>query len=172
MSRKRRPSRQTPEDHGRSPLVSGDASSHDCDILPWRFATFVRADGKREVQVEIDALSPQGAASFQWEVAYLAACAHRHEWHEPHAKHLSGPVDLYEIRFKDNHRATRALGFFGPEPGLFTITLICYHKQRVYTPRDAIRIAEQRRRQIIEGKARHLPLQVDGEDFPPAPESA
>lgn len=170
MSRKPRTAGTKPQNPAEGPLAPVDATSHHCDILPWRFATFVRADGKQEVQDDIDALSPYGLASFQWDVSYLAGCAHRHEWREPHAKQLRGPVELYEIRFKDKHRAARALGFFGPEPGLFTITLICHHKDRVYTPRDAIEIADKRRRQLIGGEAGHRALQVDGEDFPPPPE--
>lgn len=111
-----------------------------------------------------------GQAYFQRQVVYLAGTAHRKDWDEPHALKLSGYVELYEIRFTNSHKATRALGFFGPEPGVFTITLVATHKQNVYTPRDALSTADRRRKAICEGNASAVPLQLDGEDFPPLPE--
>lgn len=145
-------------------------ASQTCDILPWRFKAYVSPNGRPDVQNYLDRMDDYGQAHFQRQVVYLAGTAHRRDWSEPHALKLSGYVDLYEIRFKHADKATRALGFFGPEPGVFTITLVATHKQNDYTPRDALRTADSRRKAICEGHAGAVPLQFDGEDFPPLPD--
>lgn len=144
--------------------------SQNCDILPWRFRVYVSPSGRAEVQADLDRLDDYGLTYFQRQVVYLAGTANRGEWDEPHAKKLKQYTDLYEIRFKEGNKATRALGFFGPTPGVFTITLIATHKSHVYSPRDAIRTADQRREAICSGTATTAPLRFDGEDFPPLPE--
>lgn len=125
--------------------------------------------GRNDVQRTIDGLSTYGAQLFQRQVVYLAGTANRSDWSEPQAKKLKGFVEMYEVRFKDRDVQTRALGFFGPAPGVFTITLICTHKANVYTPPSALDTADRRRRQICSGHATTVALQVDGEEFPPLP---
>ena len=155
---------------GSPPQTRVAQTSQTCDILPWRFMVYVSPSGRHEVQNDLDRMDDFGQAYFQRQVVYLAGTAGRKDWSEPHALKLSGYVDLYEIRFKHANKATRALGFFGPEPGVFTITLVATHKQNVYTPRDALRTADSRRKDICSGTASAVPLQFDGEDFPPVPE--
>lgn len=134
-------------------------------MLRWRFRCYVSSSGRPEVQSDIDRLDPYGEAHFSREVEHLAVLLKEH-WHEPAAKKLKGFKDLYEIRFKAHNRATRALGFFGPGPCQFTITMICYKKQDDYDPRDALKTADRRIQQIREGSATTAPLQIHGEDFP------
>ena len=155
---------------GSPPYTQAVRTSQTCDILPWRFKTYVSPSSRHDVQNDLDRMDDYGQAYFQRQVVYLASTARREDWSEPHALTLSGYVDLYEIRFKHPHKATRALGFFGPEPGVFTITLVATHKQNVYTPRDALATASNRRKAICDGIAAAVPLQCDGEDFPPLPE--
>lgn len=132
----------------------------------WRFATYVAASGKREIQETIDRYDDYAMQAFSRQVAHLAH-ATKDKWHEPFAKKLQGNGALYEIRYKANNSATRALGFFGPTEKTFTITLICNHKQNVYKPPDAIETARKRAKQVEDGSRETRPLQVDGEDFPP-----
>lgn len=155
---------------GSSPYTQAVRKSQTCDILPWRFKTYVSPSGRYDVQNDLDRMGDYGQAYFQRQVVYLAGTARREDWKEPHALKLSGFIDLYEIRFKHADKATRALGFFGPEPGVFTITLVATHKQNVYTPRDALATASSRRKVICDGSASAVPLQCDGEDFPPISE--
>lgn len=137
-------------------------------MLPWKFSVYVSESG-RSVQADIDRLSDYGLEYFKRQVTYLASAPRLH-WDEPHALKISGHRELYEIRFKDQHNATRALGFFGPTPGTFTITVLATHKGHVYTPRDAFDTAGKRRLAVCAGRAASAPLQVDGEDFPPIPD--
>jgi hypothetical protein len=145
------------------------ATSQNCDMLPWRFEVYVAPSGRSDVQDDLDRLDEYGLAYFQRQVTYLAGTANRTEWDEPHAKKLKLYTDLYEIRFKAGHKATRALGFFGPSPGVFTITLIATHKADVYTPRDALKTADKRRTDVCTCRATTASLSFDGEDFPPLP---
>jgi hypothetical protein len=135
-------------------------------MLLWRFATYVSPTGRTEVQDTINRYDDYGSTAFQRAVAHLAVSTKTH-WDEPHVKKIKGEKSLYEIRYKANNRATRALGFFGPQENYFTITQICYHKQNIYDPPGAIETAARKAEQIRFGSAHITPLQIDGEDFPP-----
>lgn len=89
------------------------------------------------------------------------------QWHEPYAKKLKNENPLYEIRYKADNRATRAIGYFRKNRRCFTILLIASHKGNVYTPPNAFKSAHIRARHIEDGSATTTPLQIDGEDFPP-----
>ena len=135
-------------------------------MLACRFTTYVAPSGRSDVQDAIDRYDDFSRQAFARAVAHLAVRSIDH-WHDPQAKKLKGHDGMFEIRFKAGRAATRALGFFGPAPGSFTITLIATHKQNVYNPRSAFDIAARRFEQIKAGAAAAHPLQVDGEDFPP-----
>ncbi|WP_345539698.1 type II toxin-antitoxin system RelE/ParE family toxin [Variovorax defluvii] len=124
------------------------------------------AHGRREVQDIIDRYGDDDREAFARAVAHLAQSS-RDKWDEPHAKKLKGKPFLYEVRYRANRCATRALGFFGPNEETFTITLICTHKQNIYAPPDAINSAEARAKLVKDGTSSTVPLQIDGEDFPP-----
>ena len=135
-------------------------------MLGWRFLTYVSPHGRNDSQKTIDRYDDLAQQAFSRAIAHLAICT-RDKWDEPHAKKLKGKHQLYEVRFPANRRSTRAVGFFGPAPRQFTITLICFHKANVYTPHDAINIAAKRAEQVQGGSATAAALKVDGEDFPP-----
>jgi hypothetical protein len=134
-------------------------------MLQWRFQTYVAPSGRTEVQGIVDRYDDYSREAFCRAVSYLAATS-RQRWDQPHALKIKGADDLYEIRYKADRAATRALGFFGPASGQFTITLIATHKQNVYKPHDAFKIAQERAKSIRELHSGTAPLQVDGEDFP------
>ena len=99
-------------------------------------------------------------------IAHLAVTP-KVQWQKLQARKLKNQDPIYEIRYGANDRATRALGYFAPEGATFVIVRICHHKGRVYEPHDAFRIAHRRIRQIGRRDATTVPLQVDGENFPP-----
>lgn len=68
-------------------------------------------------------------------------------------------------------KATRAIGFFGPDEGEFTIVMVCTHKDNVYKPASALKTASSRRNLFAEGAASCAPLKIDGEEFPPIDEA-
>lgn len=140
-------------------------------MLRWKFLTFVSPSGRQDVQSALDRYGDDDREAFSRAVAHLAVQTHD-KWHEPHAKKLKGQQQLYEVRYRAHGCQTRALGYFGPQPGQFTITLLCTHKQNVYKPHDAFAIAGRRAQQIEAGTAAVAALQIDGEDFPPDDDAA
>jgi hypothetical protein len=138
---------------------------YNFDMLLWNFRAYVSASGRTDIQNTIDRYDEYARAAFQRAVAHLAVTP-KNEWQEPQAKKLKGKEPLFEIRFKANRCATRALGFFDDSNGIFTITLICTHKQNVYKPNDALTTAQNRAKQVGDGIASAVPLKINGEDFP------
>lgn len=134
-------------------------------MLLWRFKTYVSPSGRNDVQGEIDRYDDYALAAFSRAVAHLSVST-KDQWNEPHGKKLTNEHPLYEVRYKANRAATRALGYFDKDGKTFIITLICTHKQNVYKPPDAFKTARARAAQIESGVASSAPLQIDGEDFP------
>ena len=168
MAKKRR---NAPQKCIAKPATSteGSALSQNCDILPWKFHIFEDAQGRSDVQGAIDRLPERSLARFEAIVRHLAA-EPREEWRRPQAAKLTGHVDLFEIRFNDGNTPCRPTGFFGPTPGVFTITLFVTKNRNGYHPANAFDIADHRRRLVVAGEARTVALQVYGEDFPPVRE--
>lgn len=136
-------------------------------MLLWRFLTYVSPSGRCDVQGTVDRYNDRDQAFFTRAVAHLAVSS-IDEWHDPHGKKLKNENPLYEIRYKANNCATRALGFFTGEDDSFVIVITCTHKQNIYKPHDAFNTAHTRIAQIKNGSATAIPLQIDGEDFPQA----
>lgn len=135
-------------------------------MLLWKFTCYVSPSGRNEVQKTVDRYDDASSMAFQRAVSHLAVSPIV-EWHEPAAKKLRlGVTSLYEVRYKANRAATRAIGFFGPQRHQFTITIICTHKQDVYNPPGALETAQYRAQQVCDGQANTVALQIDGEDFP------
>lgn len=73
-------------------------------------------------------------------------------WREPFAKQLSNGVIEVRITGETQHRL---LGFYWPrEQFHFTFVLTCTHKGRVYDPKEALRTATERIRDIRNGTRR------------------
>lgn len=134
-------------------------------MLPWNFSVYINPNGRNDTQKEVDNYDDYARESFCRAVEHLAVTP-KNQWQEPQAKKLKNEDPIYEIRYKASNRATRALGYFAEDGCTFVIVLICYHKGRVYTPPDAFKSAHARIKQIQQGTASTVPLQVDGEDFP------
>lgn len=138
---------------------------HNFDMLRWRFLSYVNPGGKPVVQQEIDRLDEYGKNYLERQIQHLAITNKEH-WDEPHAKKLTNEDPLYEIKFKANRCATRALGHFDQASASFIVTVICTHKQNVYKPPGAFRTAHKRIQQIKDGFATAVPLQIFGENVP------
>lgn len=135
-------------------------------MLRWSYKTYVSPNGREEVQAEIDRYDDYSLEAFSAAVRHLAICPRDH-WDEPHGKKLKGAESLYEIRYKANRCATRAIGFFHPDGVSFVVCIICTHKDKIYKPPDAIKTADTRRKRILNELSQTVPLKVDGENFPP-----
>lgn len=134
-------------------------------MILWRFATYVSPSGRKDVQDTIDRYDDYSSAAFERAVAHLSVSP-KNQWQEPQAKKLKDKDPLYEVIYKANRCATRALGFFDDLSKTFIITLICTHKQNVYKPANAFETAQNRAKQIVNGAATAVPLNLHGENFP------
>lgn len=139
--------------------------SQNCDTIGWQFRVFVSETGSNGLQKTIDAQDEAVIQHFKVRVKYLANTPKR-DWQEPYALKLKKVTDIYEIRFKANGVQFRPLGFFGPDGNEFTILIWATHKQKIYDPHDAINTADSRRKLVRTGRARCVPLKVNGEEFP------
>ena len=126
---------------------------------------YISPHGSHVVQKQIDSQSSVVCVSFDTRLRFLANTPRR-AWVSPEAKRLHGVEDIYEIRFKAEKHQFRPLGFFGPNASEFTILIWTAKKEKIYEPANAIEAADARRKQIISGKARCVPLKIDGEEFP------
>lgn len=83
----------------------------------------------------------------------------REEWQEPNAKHLG--KGLIEVKFKGvDKRQWRIFGYHtAGEHRDFTVIGVGYHKDRVYTPRDAIPKAREIKADIEHGRAEAYPCE-------------
>lgn len=151
-------------------IVSQENISQNCDFFDWTFKTYVSPTGRQDVQLDLNKEPPKVVQPFKTSVRYLANTK-KIDWHEPDAKKLKGVQDIYEIRFKANNRQYRPLGFFGTGPQEFTILIWASKKGSVWSPSEAIKTADNRRKEILAGKATCTPLKIDGEEFPCIEES-
>lgn len=139
--------------------------SQNCDTLGWKLNVFISPTGSNSVQKEIDAQDEAVIQAFKVRIRYLANTP-KSDWKKPHALKLQGVTDIYEVRFKANGVQFRPFGYFGPGAKEFTILVWATHKQDIYDPNDAIKTADTRRKDVQAGRARCVPLKVDGEEFP------
>jgi hypothetical protein len=122
--------------------------------MPWTFEDFVGRPGTslgsfadwydgqtEEVQNAVDAVlkdSHKIDDHLKWGA-----------WRQ-YLKGQAKPHKIWEIGFKAENRQYRIFGVF--RPGKRAILLVgCYHKNKVYTPADAIKTAIKRAKALIEG---------------------
>ena len=61
---------------------------------------------------------------------------------------------IWELAFRADRRQYRILGIFGKQRKEAVLLLGCYHKDKKYTPTDALETAFKRARDFREGRAR------------------
>jgi hypothetical protein len=72
--------------------------------------------------------------------------------------HLKGALKgsgIWELEFLSCNVQYRLLGVFGPGRREATLLIGCYHKQRVYTPANALETARRRKKLLEQGVATH-----------------
>jgi hypothetical protein len=133
-------------------------------IEKYIFEVYENNSGRSVVQEEIDGYDEYGSQYFTRSVMHLSSSP-RSQWDTSVIKKIKGFDKLYEIRYKNDNKQTRAIGFF--IDCKFIILGICTHKGKVYDPPEIFRTCQKRRKNIIEGLASSVPLKVHGENYPP-----
>ena len=126
---------------------------------------YVTPSGKNEVQKIYDNGSDDLKASFEVRLAYLMV-RDRQDWQRPHAHKMSKCSefrDFFEIRFLADKVQQRPIGYFGPNDNEFTILIWAIEKGNKLDPAGWCEIANRRRKDIINGNAQAICLQLEGD---------
>ena len=66
---------------------------------------------------------------------------------------------IWELEFTADKRQYRVLGMFGGQKQV-TLLMGCYHKQKVYTPADALSTALKRKKSLLNGEAKRIERKI------------
>jgi hypothetical protein len=79
-------------------------------------------------------------------------------WREPHFKRLTGKfVGFGEIRINSD-KQFRLLGERNNSNDSFLFLLPCFHKDRIYTPKDALKTANRRFKEVATNVAKEIDI--------------
>jgi hypothetical protein len=116
----------------------------------WKFMDYISPQGRNVIADWYTGLLAQEQSDFQ---ALMRILAKTRQWHRGAFKLLGGQYrGLGELRFDSERKAHRVIGCFGPALGQFTMLIGCFHKQRVYTPANALDTALRRKRFLERGE--------------------
>lgn len=131
-----------------------------------KFKSYVSPSGRCDVQAVYDKGSADLKANFEVAISYLKPLS-RDKWRRPQAHKLDKQKkfrDFFEIRFQANKVQQRPIGFFGPGINEFTVVMWLTEKGGKLLPLDWFRTANDRREDIISGRASTRNLTLDGDD--------
>lgn len=121
--------------------------------MAYRIRAYRSASGRSDVLDWYTELSDKPRGQVRTKIDFLRA-QQRSEWKEPHFKYLSGDGSgLGEIRFTLSKVQWRPFGFFGPDNNIFTVLIVAQEKEGKYKPPNAIKSAQRRKKEIIDGNA-------------------
>ena len=115
----------------------------------WNFKVFVSDRGTKEIDNWLDSLPPKVKAKIKKRITYLEI-SELSKWVRPYVAKLHGSDDIWEIRVIFANVQYRPLGCFGPKENDFTLLIGAEEKGGRLEPIDAIRIAAERRRLILQ----------------------
>jgi hypothetical protein len=117
----------------------------------WRLFCYDNRKGVNLWQEWYDRVSDEVKAKHdaKWEFLEVSPAT---EWQYPHTKAFKGFV---EVRLGGGV-AWRVFGFFGLQQGEFTVVLIGNHKGNQYDPRDALKTAGKRKKEIESDPGRRI----------------
>jgi phage-related protein len=116
----------------------------------WQFMDYISPQGRNMIADWHARLLRQEQSDF---IALIRILAKTRQWKDPAFKQLKGKYQgMDELRFTSERKAHRVIGFVWPSSQQFTMLIGCFHKQRVYTPANALDTALQRRKFLEQGK--------------------
>jgi len=131
-------------------------------VVDWRFWDFVFLNDSNPIEDWRVALSDEGKLNFNAVLKNIRNIENPIHW-TPLKRFLKGKYVKYriwELEFKADGRQYRVLGNFGKERKQAVLLVGCYHKNRVYTPPDALDTAFDRGRWLTEGRAKLRERQI------------
>src|SRR5579884_2960212 len=121
----------------------------------WRFMSLADHQGRdifeRWLEKEVDRGQRKGVETAIRTTLRFLRFSRKELWREPHFKWFS---EIGEIRSDFGNVEYRPLGCNGPEPDQFTIVIGAYKKGKVWTPANARKTAEDRRKELLRNPER------------------
>jgi|SRR6266850_2921146 len=116
----------------------------------WQFMDYISPQGRNVIDDWYKRLLRQEQSDFR---ALIRILAKTRQWKYPALKQLKGKYQgMDELRFTSERKEHRVIGLVWPNPQQFTMLIGCFHKQRVYTPANALDTALQRKRFLERGE--------------------
>jgi hypothetical protein len=109
-----------------------------------RFLDFRSAAGNNLIAAWYCAQSVECRAMFD---SLLDTLSEMREWRYPEFKRLDD--GLGEIRWQEGKVQHRVIGCWWKQPSGFLLLIGCTHKQKIYSPPDALATADARRRGLL-----------------------
>jgi len=121
----------------------------------WKFWDYVSPNGNNLIEEWRQGLSDTGRFMFDNLLKNNRKTEKPLEWigFKRFIKGQGERERLWELHFYSDKRQYRMIGAFGPGRKEAALLLGCYHKQRAYSPPDAIETAFRRKRDLWEGIA-------------------
>lgn len=146
-------------------LLSGGKNNKNVILFPlgkWKFFDHVEGGGNPVQDWYGKDLSEEGRFQFD---SLLKACrktADHRQWlgFKRFLKGAPKGVKVWELVFKADRREYRVMGMFTGAQREALILLGCYHKEKNYTPTNAIETAFSRAQMQLEGKATRHERQI------------
>jgi hypothetical protein len=117
----------------------------------WQFMDYISLRGRNVIQDWYAGLLMRERTDFD---AFIRLLARTAEWRYPDFRWLRGKKyrGLGEIRFESEKKEHRVIGYFNLVPRQYIMLIGCFHKQRIYTPANALDTALQRKKLIEQGE--------------------
>jgi hypothetical protein len=119
----------------------------------WTFKCFLSEQRRDLIDEWYQELPPAAQAKFDTLLEHLRDTPHA-QWNSDIVCRLTDSDGIYEIRFKIRNVLYRPLGFFGPNRHEFTLLVPAREQGNRFVPRNAISLAEDRKRIVLQDKER------------------
>ena len=115
----------------------------------WKFFEYVTTNGRGVITdwVRKD-IEKRAKIRFHTTLQYLSVLE-RDLWNRP--EYCPFGPDISELRFDANKLQHRVFGFFIPDTNHYLMVIGTTKKGRIYTPRDAIKTAKERKKEFSNG---------------------
>lgn len=112
----------------------------------WSFKVFISLNGRDTFHEWITSLDADSEEKVRATIKLLSVSK---VWGRPHFAKLHGWDNLYEIIIKGKDKQYRPLGCYGPGPQIFTLLIGASKKSKIWTPSNAIKTADKRRKLVF-----------------------
>jgi phage-related protein len=130
----------------------------------WTFEDYVEGDSNPIEDWYLSELTDDSRFMFESVLKNCQKIENPSKWQDSRG-YLSGECEghqIWELGFKADNKQYRILGVFSKQKRKRAILLLgCYHKQKRYTPSNALATAVKRKKDLTEGRANTIERKID-----------